>query len=93
MYKSESSHTWAHIAELDQEYRTLIYSNTCHINDHIKSTSAALKQIFDYQEKQRKEQIDYDTEMRSKIKIIVEERVMAELKNVNFFGDNESDLA
>lgn len=93
MYKSEASHTWAHLAELDKEYRTLIYGNTCHINDHIKATSAALKQIFDYQEKQRKEQIEYDTEIRNKIKSIVEDRVMVELKNVNFFGDNESEMA
>jgi hypothetical protein len=92
MYKSEARHTWEHFISIDKELRTLIYGNTNHINAHIQATTEGLKEIFEFQEKMKKESIDRDVELSKKIQSIVEEKVTEELKNVNFFGDGESDV-
>lgn len=43
MYKSEAAHTWTHLTNLDTEYRTLISGSSGQVNNHIKSTTQALK--------------------------------------------------
>ena len=68
LYKADTGHTWSTFADNDHELRTLIYGNTCHVNDHIESTNTALKSLFSQQEKYQREKIDFDSEVRSKVK-------------------------
>lgn len=54
MYKAESIHIWDHFNEVTRELRVISYANREHMNNHIKSTGDAIKEIFVWQEEQKK---------------------------------------
>ena len=57
MYKSEIRHTWDHFTEVIHELRVIAYGNREHINNHIRSTGQAIKEIFNYQEEHKEENL------------------------------------
>ena len=92
MYKSENKHTWEHFSTVIIELRSLLYGNRNHINAHIKATDKAVQELQKVQEQHKKESVEFEINVRNKVKGMVEDMVLEELKKHRLLGDNESDL-